>query len=541
MKATKRRAILAHRAAKRERQRRRRRGQQYRAWGHLRRDQREVARRLSGGRIDLVTISGWGFVASFLTFLEQLEFFALLEVEGRGFQRVLIPIARLILTYQLKVLLGIGSINLVPTKLFREVALLRLIGYTATQLQAGFCLRGHLAVGPMHKNTLADAVERLSAADLAALLNGTARRLAQRGFFAQSKGHFALDTSDLETTARYLGAGLLKKTEQKRTKDGHLVEIERWVHGFQVFLVYEVRLRLVVAATVVPIQERETEHTLALVRQAIANLGPGVLRVLLLDRGFLDGQDLWTLKHDWGIDFVIPAKETLRVTADARQLARREADGASIVPQERAGTRPVAQDGTVRWDGQVSVVGVAELRSYDQYGDADHVRRANRTDFVGNALGAVVVTKWQGEEYARGEEPVFLTSLPVTRPLAALDLYDLRSLIENTAFRELKQGWCLEHYPKKTAPAVRGHVFLTLLTFTLANAFRTAQGQKLTGHGIRRQRAEAQAGQVVIFAAECYAIFTIEEVLILLGVVPRTCMDADPARVRRRYGLAAVA
>ena len=26
---------------------------------------------------------------------------------------------------------------------------------------------------------------------------------------------------------------------------------------------------------------------------------------------------------------------------------------------------------------------------------------------------------------------------------AALDLYDLRSLIENTAFRELKQGWCL--------------------------------------------------------------------------------------------------
>ena len=62
------------------------------------------------------------------------------------------------------------------------------------------------------------------------------------------------------------------------------------------------------------------------------------------------------------------------------------------------------------------------------------------------------------------------------RPLEALDLYDLRSLIENTAFRELKQGWALTRFPKKTRAAVTGHVFLTLLTFTLANAFRTTLG-----------------------------------------------------------------
>ena len=183
----------------------------------------------------------------------------------------------------------------------------------------------------------------------------------------------------------------------------------------------------------------------------------------------------------------------------------------------------------------------AELRSYDQYGDAAHVTHANRTAFVGNALNAVVVTRWQGDEYARGKENVFLTSLPVTRPLEVLDLYDLRSLIENTAFRELKQGWCLECYPKKTEAAVRGHVFLTLVTFTLANAFRTAQGQALAGHGIRRQRAEANDGQVIVFADEFYAIFPIEEVVILLGVVPQTCLQVNPAHVRRRYDLRASA
>src|SRR6266567_1904081 len=280
--------VLAKQAAKRERQRRTRKGRPYQAWCHLTRDQQEVARRLVAGRIDLVTVSGWGFVSSFLAFLDELEFFALLDLEGKGFKRVLIPIARLVLTYQLKILLGIASINLLPTKLFREIALLQLIGYTTTQLQVGFCQRGNLAVGPMHKNTLADAVERLSADEVAQVLNGTAQRLAERGFFAKSTGHFALDASDLPTTATYTGAGVLKKIEKKVTRDKKVVEIERWVYGFQVFVLYEVHLRLVVAATVVPIQERETRHTMALVYQAIANLGPGVIRVLVLDGGFLD-------------------------------------------------------------------------------------------------------------------------------------------------------------------------------------------------------------------------------------------------------------
>lgn len=501
-----------------------------------------MAQRLAGGRVELVTVSGWGFVASFLSFLEQLEFCALLEIEGTGFQRVMIPIARLIMTYQLKVLLGIPAINLVPTKLFREIALLRLIGYTTIQLRAGFCQRGNLTAGPMHKNTLADAVGRLSAAELEGLLNGTAQRLAQRGLLAPSNGHFALDASDLPTTRHYLGAGCKSYTERKRTKSGQLVEVERHVWGFKVLIVYEVRLRLVVAAKVVPIQEHESQYTLALVRQAIGNVGAGVLRVLLIDRGFLDGADLWVLQHDWGIDFVVPAKDTMLITADARGLCRRAADGEGIFPAARAGQRRVPRrDGTLRWVGQVALVGIAQLRSYEQYGDADHVAGANRRDFVGHPLNAVVVTEWEGTTYPRGEEPVFLSSLPVDQPLRVLDLYDLRSLIENTAFRELKQGWCLENYPQKTAAAVRGHVFLTMVTFTLAHAFRTAQGQKLAGHGVRRQRAEQSVPQVVVFTDDCYGVFDIEEVLILLGVVPQTCLRADPAQVRRRYGLGAIA
>jgi hypothetical protein len=537
VKRTAQRQRQTRRAAQRGRHEQRRKQVRYRPGRHLTRDQQAVAERLTAGQVDLVTVSGWGIVEHFLAFLDELTFFALLDVEGTGFQRVMIPITRLILTYQVKILLGIGSMNLVPTRLFRDVGLLKLIGYTTTQIQAGFCQRGHLAVGPMHKNTLADAVERLSAEELETLLNETVKRLVARGCLAQSLGHFALDASDLETTRRYTGAGLKTMTERKVTKKKEIVEIERYLYGFKVLIVYEVRLRLVVAAKVVPINEHESQHTLALVRQAISNLGPGVLRVLLMDRGFLDGETLWTLKLELKIDFVVPAKDGMHVTADARLLSQRATDTETIVQEERTGEETTRPDGTRRWKGQVTVVGVADLGSYDQYGDADHAKGANRKDFVANLISAVVVTTWEGKAYAAGEEPVFLTSLPVQRPLAVLDLYDLRSLIENTAFRELKQGWCLESYPKKTAAAVRGHVLLTLLTFTLANAFHTQQGQALAQHGIRRQRAEAECGQVIIFAGEVYGIFDIEEVFILLGVEPATCLRVDPAEVRRRYRL----
>src|SRR5215210_3724948 len=532
---------LTRRAAHRARHEQRRKQRSYQPWRRLTRDQQAVAARLTAGQVDLVSVSGWGIVEQWLAFLEVLEFFALLDIEGSGFQRVMIPLARLLLTYQVKILLGIGSINLVPTRLFRDIALLKRIGSTTTQIQAGFCQRGHLTAGPMHKNTLADAVERLSAEELETLLNETVKRLVARRFLASSPGQFALDASDLETTRRYAGAGVKKVTERKVSKQKAVVEIERYLSGFKVLIVYEVPVRLVVAAKVVPINEHESPSTLSLVRQAISNLGPGVLRVLLLDRGFLDGETLWTLKHEMKIDFVVPAKDGMHVTTDARLLSRRPPDRATIFLQDRPGHQKRQHDGTVRWKDQVNVVGVAELGSYDQYGDAEHAKRANRKDFAANLINAVVVTAWEGNAYPRGDEPVFLTSLAVTTPLAVLDLYNLRSLIENTAFRELKQGWCLESYPKKTAAAVRGHVLLTLVTFTLANAWRTQHGQALAQHGIRRQRAEAEGGQVIIFTGEVYGIFDIEEVFILLGVVPATCVRMDPAEVHRRYGLPAAA
>ena len=101
-------------------------------------------------------------------------------------------------------------------------------------------------------------------------------------------------------------------------KEKKQIQIEKTVHGFKILALYDVHLRLVVAAKVVKINEHESQFTRELVRQGIANLGPGVIQVLLIDRGFLDGLTLWQLKHLDGVDFVIPAKDGMHVKAEAR-------------------------------------------------------------------------------------------------------------------------------------------------------------------------------------------------------------------------------
>jgi hypothetical protein len=432
------------------------------------RNQHEVAQRLLAGEVAMVGGTGWAFVEPFLAFLGEVGFFEILRVEGAQFVRQMAEVSLLILTYQVKVLLGLAGMNCVGQTLFRDLALLKLIGYTTEQLRDGFCRRGKPGKQkPLHKNVLADAVEKLTADEVSYILNESVKRLAAQGLFAESRGHFALDGSDLETTPRFKGCGAKTVTETEWSrKDKQRIQIEKTVHGFKLLALYDVHVRIVVAAKVVTINEHEGNFTRDLVRQGIANLGSGAIQVVLIDRGFLDGLTLWQIKHTEGVDFVIPAKDGMRVKIDARAFLDQK-------PAERPGQGP-------RQEGHVKLIGVTGLTSYD--------------------------------------------------------LYDLRSLIENTLFRELKQGWFVGCFPKKTADAVRGHVFLTLTIFNLTNAYRTRAGQELARRGIRRQRREWHNGhQVMVFAGEFYAIFDIEEVFILMGRPPEICWRVNLAQVYRKY------
>jgi hypothetical protein len=400
----------------------------------MRRDQRGVAKRLMAGEVPLVMASAWGLVEGVLDFLSLIGFWEVLDIDGQRFKRKMVSVCQLLATYELKVLLGIVSINQVGSKLFREVALLRLVGDTTQQLKGGLCKRGYGENKPMHGTTLANAIERLTERELDWLLQQTAARLVKRQRLWRSDGHYALDASDMLTSAKFKGTGRRTTSERRKTSDGKWVEIPKTVYGLKVIIVYEVKLRLVVAAKVVKIQDSELNYTLELVEQARRNLGQSCpIRVLLADRGFLDGQTLWTLKHELHVDWVIPVRTNMDIAADARQLARQRVDNVYI----SAAHRPAAGKGG---RGQVTLRGVFDLSTFSTYGDEAHQHTLNRADFRPNLVNAVVVTHWRGSAYASANQPVFATSLDVSQPLQGCRQAAFRGPFHETASAGLRVG-----------------------------------------------------------------------------------------------------
>ncbi|MEW6558435.1 MAG: transposase, partial [Elusimicrobiota bacterium] len=418
---------LARRKAQGEKalQETREKNRQYLAWQHLTRNQKEVAKRILQGKYEFLKDAGWGFLDKFIIFLKTIGFLEVLNVAGVGYIRRMITVSKLLLTYQMKILLGISSMNQVPDMLFKDTGLLMLLGFTARQIKNGFCKRGKKRNGLMHKDTLSDALEKFGAKETEMILNESVKILNEGKFIDDEI--YICDPTDIETTKKCKGCG--RKTQEEEhldKKTGEIIKTLKTRYGFKLLVIRGARTGIVVSAKFAKLQESEKNYTLKLMKQAEKNIGKKI-KVLLLDRGFIDGLTLWKIKHNFRIDFVIPATTTMDITNDARCFRNKIADGL---------WREVTRE--------ISAVGIKGLTSYDQYGDEKHNRKdRHNKNFVANPINAVMVTKWDEKEYPPGYEKVFLTTLRVDKPISVIKKYKLRSLIENTTFRELKTGWLI--------------------------------------------------------------------------------------------------
>lgn len=65
----------------------------------------------------------------------------------------------------------------------------------------------------------------------------------------------------------------------------------------------------------------EVQEFLPVVRSFVQAVGPGVMKTLLVDRGFIDGQSIGAVKQDYGINVIVPLKKSMTLTHDAWKLA----------------------------------------------------------------------------------------------------------------------------------------------------------------------------------------------------------------------------
>lgn len=355
--------------------------------------------------------------------------------------------------------------------------------------------------------TLPDNVEKCYKCSVMKAFNDSVRSF--RGMLRS--GIYALDSTILETKPGFPGCG-----KTKRKKDGcddNHPEYE-YIYGFKLFVLYEVKSRIIVAMYIVPANEDDHKYFLPMVKQGVHNCGRGRIQLVIADRGFLDGAQLWELKHQMGIDFIIPAKAGMIIREDAVGLRKMYKN------------KPLAE-----WaygKGKCQGYGVDGLQSYFEYNPVG-VKDNKKTN--GSPLNALVVITWRGKAVSPEKQVVMLTSLPVEEDAAAIAIkYRLRSLIENCGFRELKQAAYLKHLPRRKGKYAENaaylHIMLCVFAHTLFYAFlgwrKKKAPEQSAGDCLRewRRRESIKEGNTILIVAEgkYYALFEAGELLDVFGV-----------------------
>ncbi len=533
------------------------------SWQVAYRDDKPVAQGLYAGEEieEMHELSEAGLLDEFFVFVKDIGMMKVLEQqELPGVQRVLVPTVQFVLLYLLKVLFGGQSMNELPRVLFSNLALMELIGFNARQVEEGLTKRGEAQrktkqkQGPLSPQCLADNISKLSREQMERLFNQMVQCVVEWGLL-DGEHIAALDGSKLPTPETYEGCGKLKQTRSVKVKGQKERATEEYdVYGWKVLVLIDVPTRLPLAMKVVKIQEYEGRWLVPLLAQAQENLGTrGHISTIVIDRGYLDGEDLWQV-HRQGIIFVVVGKAHMAVTQDAQALAK----GERARVRERVvqhGHGKTATEERLRTE----LVGIAGLTTYDAYGDPQQTQYAHRRDYQGQPINAVVVRRWDNRVPAT-DGTVYLTNGSVSDPFVVFDRYDCRSVIENGLFKEGKYPWHLGRFPKRTEAAVIMHVHFTLLVMALCTAFRLWQAQQATaprqqtesrpslsttllgGEGTARWRLrlkEENRDKIIVFIGQAYGVFHLAEFAILTHLPLRRLPSSlgSPQAVLQRFGI----
>ena len=238
-------------------------------------------------------------------------------------------------------------------------------------------------------------------------------------------------------------------------------------------------------------KEHENPILYRLVEQFIEFHGRGVLKRLIVDRGFIDGPAIGRCKKEWKIDVLIPAKHNMDIYQDVVSLAVSGAlsfqplrppppqrKPAPINRPERIGKREEARQRTVarlkaKTQAETSNPPAAEIVIRSEVATVAALKTFSTCPVPLNAI----VNR---EIYADGHHDywVLLDTAPVHDPTRGRQDYALRTAIEER-HRQLKCFSDLEAFSSRAFSLIVNQVVFVLLTYSLLQWYlvRTARKQ----------------------------------------------------------------
>lgn len=186
---------------------------------------------------------------------------------------------------------------------------------------------------PCDQDTLRKFVKDVSSAQWLEWFNGPIQKVFQAHGFFDPRGVFIGDGSYLfvPDNPAYEGSVVMWFDEHNHpvNYDELTPEERRTAHRERCYkLVSLLHLRgdcsVYAALALEPGNAHECPVFYRLLENFVRVVGPGVIKQLILDRGFIDGKNISRCKKEWDIDVLIPMKKNMDIWTDAWALGQRE-------------------------------------------------------------------------------------------------------------------------------------------------------------------------------------------------------------------------
>jgi len=219
---------------------------------------------------------------------------------------------------------------------------------------------------------------------------------------------------------------------------------------------------------------------------------PGVMKELIVDRGYIDGEFFSTLKGNYGVDVLVPLKTNMATYQDAIAIA------------EHTNQWELLEDEKDPSGKTIKKTELTTIKDMDLWDSAKHKQQ-------------VVISKgtvWDDEDQQYKNDYFVLASTKhYTKPVYAIRRYKLRTQVEER-YRQFKHGWYISDFPSPHEALVESHICFILFTYSLLQLYLQRNGsQEQTNQMIQTLRVDEHLGKdaVLVYSGKYYGIFDLDD------------------------------
>jgi hypothetical protein len=283
------------------------------------------------------------------------------------------------------------------------------------------------------------------------------------------------------------------------------------------------------------------------VRQFVETVGKGVMKRLILDRGFLDGTSISTCKKDYDIDVLIPVRRTMDIYKDAIALFQLPEVTWVCLEESMAETKesPRPRPEAIVKREKKRQETLEQLKEQKPSLPSEEIIVKREAATIGEFRSwsactvplSVVATR---ETYADGHEKVWLLidTKEVEDPTEASEQYHLRTTIEER-HRQLKCFIDLTKFTSRAFSMVINQVVFIMLSYNLLQLYLLRQGRKeLINETLPhiRQQLLPSVNHIIVYFENYYGLFApleFTEIIASLKDEPRKKVAGKCRRLRR--------